>query len=75
MRSEGFPFYTLGVWGWRCVRWAPFWCPQASATVCERPSMQKVAVPMGKVAKGVMFGGFKCDVASFRVARVALCEM
>ena len=23
MRSEGFPLYTLGVWGWRCVRCTP----------------------------------------------------
>ena len=23
MPSEGFSFYTLGVWGWRCVREAP----------------------------------------------------
>ena len=41
---------------------------QAFATVCKRPSWQKVAVPMGKVAKGVIFGCFKCCVASFRVA-------
>ena len=36
MRSEGFPFYTLGVWGWRCVRWTLFLCSQPSATVCNR---------------------------------------
>ena len=35
-RSEGFPFYTLGVCGWRCFRWTPLWCPRASATVCNR---------------------------------------
>ena len=28
MRSEGFLFYILGVWGWGHVRWAPFWYPQ-----------------------------------------------
>ena len=70
MRSEGFPFYSLGVWGWRRVRWTPFWCsqpfatvhnrPQPSATVCERlSSWQKVAVPMGGSARRVIFGGFK----------------
>ena len=36
MRSEGFSFYTLGVWGWRCVRWMPLLCSQPSATVCNR---------------------------------------
>ena len=30
---------------------------------------------MGKVAKHVIFQGSKCDVASFRVADVALCDM
>ena len=45
------------------------------ATVLARPSCQKVAVPMGKVANGVIFGCFKCCVASFRVAGVALCDM
>ena len=59
MRSEGFPFYTLG--GWSCVREAPFLCLQPSATVCNRLQpfatvcnrswWQKVAVPTGKVAK------------------------
>ena len=32
MRSEGFSFYTLGVWGWRCVRWTPLSCPRTVAT-------------------------------------------
>ena len=31
MRSEGFPFYTLGVWGLRCVRSTPFLCSQPFA--------------------------------------------
>ena len=42
---------------------------QASATLCKRPSWQNVAVPMGKVAKGVIFrgsrrllkGAFSCE--------------
>ena len=62
----------------RCVRWTPFLCPQPSATVRNRSqpfAWQKVAVPIGKVAKGVMFGCFKCCIASFRVAGVALCDM
>ena len=60
----------------------PFWCPQPSsnrpqpfATVCEQPPWQKAAVPVGKVAKGVIFGCFKCCVASFRVAGKALRDM
>ena len=40
---EGFRFYTLGVWGLRCVRWTALWCPQPSAA---RPSWQEVAVPV-----------------------------
>ena len=39
MRSEGFQFYTLGVWGLRCVRWTPFFVRnrrQPFATVCNR---------------------------------------
>ena len=57
MRSEGFPFYTLGVWGLRCVRWTPFLCSQPFATVRNRPqpfAWQKVAVPIGKVAKSLI---------------------
>ena len=37
MRSEGFPFYSLGVWGWRCVRWTPFRCSRAFTTFRNRP--------------------------------------
>ena len=62
MRSEGFSFYILGVWG-RCVRWKPLTGVrnrlQLFATVCERPSWQKVALPMGSSARGVTFGGFQ----------------
>ena len=46
--------------------------PQPSATVCERPFWQKVAVPMEKLQKASFL---ECDVASFRVAGVALCGM
>ena len=38
-------------------------------------SWQKVAVPMGNVAKSVVFRCFHRDVASFRVAGVALRDM
>ena len=34
-----------------------------------------MAVPMASFAKGVTFGGFKCRVASFRVASVPLCDI
>ena len=42
--------------------------------VVYHPSCRRNSVPMEKVAKGVIFGGFKFDVASFRVAGVALCD-
>ena len=67
MRSEGFSFYILGVWGLTRVRVTLL---LASATLCNRPQPfatvrnrlqpsatvcdrrgRKVAVPMGKVAK------------------------
>ena len=40
------------------------------AAACRHNSM-----PMGKVAKGVIFGCFKCDGALFRVASAALCDI
>ena len=72
MPSAGFSFYILEGLG---VEVCSLDAVLVSATVCERPSWQTVAVPMGKLAKGVSFGCFKCDVASFRVASVALCDM
>ena len=58
MRSKGSRF-TLGVWG-------------SSATVRNRSRDGRMAVPMVSFAEGVIFGGFKRRVASFRVAGVAL---
>ena len=34
-----------------------------------------MAVPMASSAEVVTFGGFKCRVASFRVAGVGLCDI
>ena len=45
--------------------------PQPSATVRNRPRDGHMAVPMVSSAEGVVFGGFKRSVASFRVAGVA----
>ena len=49
--------------------------PQPSATVRNRPREACMAVPMASSAKVVTFGGFKCRVASFRVAGVGLCDI
>ena len=71
MRSKGSRF-TLGVWGLRvCSLDVAF----VVATVRNRsqPSARsRMAVPMGSSAGGVLFGGFRRVVASFRVAGVAL---
>ena len=45
---------------------------QPSATVRNRAREGRMAVPMVISAAGVIFGGFKCRVASFPVAGVAL---
>ena len=45
---------------------------QSYATVLERRLWQKVAVPMGSSARGVIFGGFQRCVIAFRTAGVAL---
>ena len=71
MRSKGSRF-TLGVWGLRLC--SPD-VVQPSATVRNRPCEAHMAVPMASFAKGVTFGGFKCRVASFRVASVPLCDI
>jgi len=81
MRSKGSRF-TLGVWGLRvCSLDVAFASatvrnrPQPSATVRNRPRDGHMAVPMVSSAEGVIFGGFKRRVASFRVAGVALCDI
>ena len=48
---------------------------QPFATVRNRPREDHIAVPMGSSAGGVLFGGFRRVVASFRVAGVALCDI
>ena len=48
---------------------------QLFATVHNRPLEGRMAVPMVSSAKGVIFGGFKRRVASFRVAGVALRDI
>ena len=45
--------------------------PQPSATVRNRSCEDRMAVPMGSSAGGIIFGGFRRLVASFRVAGVA----
>ena len=52
----------------------------ARRCVCGRnrsqPSCEdRMAVPMGSSAEVVIFGGFRCVVASFRVAGVALRDI
>ena len=78
MRSKGSRF-TLGVWGLRvCSLDVAFTVatvrnrPQPSATVRNRPCEDRMAVPMGSSAGGIIFGGFRRLVASFRVAGMAL---
>ena len=48
---------------------------QPFATVRNRSRDCSMAVPMVSSAGGVIFGGFKRIVASFRVAGVALCDI
>ena len=48
---------------------------QPFATVRTRPREDHIAVPMVSSAEGVIFGGFKRPVASFRVAGVALRDI
>ena len=63
--------FTLGVWGLRvCSLDVTF----TFATVRNRPQV-RMAVPMASSAKAVTFGGFKCRVASFRLAGVALGDI
>ena len=48
---------------------------QPFATVRNRSRDPRMAVPMASSAEGVIFGGFKRRVASFRVAGVALRDI
>ena len=79
------PVSLWGSGGWGCVRstlrlWSqPFATvrnrSQPSATVRNRSREDRMAVPMGSSAGGVIFGGFQRFVASFRVAGVALRDI
>ena len=64
-----------GSGGWGCVRSTLRLRPQPSAVVRNRSRENRVAVPMVSSAEGVIFGGFKRRVASFRVAGVALRDI
>ena len=57
MRSKGSRF-TLGVWGWSCVRRTLRLCSQPFATVRNRSHEDRMAVPMVSSAKGATFGSF-----------------
>ena len=48
---------------------------QPSATVRNRSRDPRMAVPLVSSAEGVIFGGFKRPVASFRLAGVALRDI
>ena len=74
MRSKGSRF-TLEVWGVEGVFARRCRTVRPSATVRNRPREGHVAVPMASSAEGVIFGGFKRLVASFRVAGVALRDI
>ena len=65
------PVYSWGSGGWTCVRLP---CLVSSSLVVCAPSCRHNSVPIGKVSKGVIFGGSKCDVASCRMAGVTLCD-
>ena len=75
MRSKGSRF-TLGVWGLRvCSLEVLSNRPQPFATVRSCSRDPRMAVPMVSSAEGVILGGFKHRVASFRVAGVALRDV
>ena len=81
MRSKGSRF-TLGVWGLRvcsfdvaCTVATVRNRPQPFATVRNRPRYPRMAVPTGSSEGGILFGGFRRLVASFRVAGVTLRDI
>ena len=69
------PVSLWGPGGWGCVRSTLRNRSQPSATVRSRPREPRMGVPMVSSAKGVIFGGLKRRVASFRVAGVALRDI
>ena len=62
--------FTLGVWG---LSVCSLEVAQPFAAVRNHSREVAMALPLASSAKVVIFGGFKCRVASFRVAGVALC--
>ena len=84
MRSEGFSFYFGGLGVEMCSLDASL----VSAAVCNRPQLLatvrnrllatvvRVKWPcLWRVPQKYFFGSFKCRVASFRAAGVALCDI
>ena len=69
------PVSLWGPGGWGCVRSTSPNRPQPSATVRNRSREGRMAMPMVSSAEGVIFGGFKRRVASFRMAGVALRDI
>ena len=69
------PVSLWGSGGWGCVRSTLRLRSQPSATVRNRSREGPMAVPMVSSAEGVLFGGFKRLVASFRMAGVALRDI
>ena len=69
------PVSLWGSGGWGCVRSTLPSRSQPSATVRNRSCKDRMAVPMGSSAGGIIFGGFRRLVASFRVAGVALRDI
>ena len=75
MCSKGSRF-NPGVWALRvCLLDVARSRSQPFATVRNRSCEDRMAVPMVSSAGGVIFGGFQCFVASFRVAGMALCDI
>ena len=66
------PVSLWGSGGGGCVRQTLRNRPQPLATGRRRSREARMAVPMASSAKVVTLGGFKCRIASFRVAGVAL---
>ena len=69
------PVSLWGSGGWGCVRSTLPSRSQPFATVRNRSCEDRMAVPMGSSAGGIIFGGFRRLVASFRVAGVALRDI
>ena len=74
MRSKGSGF-TLGVRGLRVCSLDVAFTFATVRTVRNRSREGHLAVPMVSSAEGILFGGFKRLVASFRVASVALRDI